>query len=431
MLSWEYPPKLVGGLARHVMELSEALVRLGHEVDVITSSWDEDAREEVMNGVHVHRVASSGLAARDIIDSAMLLNFSFLEEALRLSLLRKQFDLIHAHDWLVAYAAKALKHAWKRPLIATIHATEFGRNQGLHNDLQRKISDVEWWLTYEAWRVICCSEFMKREINYVFQTPLDKIDVIPNGVRPNSLQVTNSAGLEEFRRQFAAPGEKIVFHMGRLVHEKGSSVLLEAIPNVLSRCHNTKFIIAGSGPAEGYLHRRVHELGIADRVHFVGHVGDEMRNRLLAIADVAVFPSLYEPFGIVALEAMAAKVPVVVSDTGGLAEIIRHAENGYKAYPGDVRSLADNIAAALLAEDFSKKLARAAYYEVVVRYDWDQIAADTVQVYERVLSEFAVSDWHEVRELAQELPGRLGSLARAVEVERYEVTAANPVRRLQ
>lgn len=425
MLSWEYPPKLVGGLARHVMELSEALVNLGHEVDVITSSWDDVVREEEMNGVRVHRVGSHGPTARDIVDTAMLLNLGFLEEALRIGRRGERFDLIHAHDWLAAYAAKALKHAWKRPMVATIHATEFGRNQGIHNDLQRKISDVEWWLTYEAWRVICCSQFMKREINYVFQTPLDKIDVIPNGVRPSSLQVSSKEGLEGFRQQFAQPTEKIVFHIGRLVHEKGASVLLEAIPSVLGRCPNTKFVIAGSGPAEAYLRQRAHELGISASVRFIGHVGDEVRNKMLAVSDVAVFPSLYEPFGIVALEAMAAKVPVVVSDTGGLAELVRHAENGYKAYPGDVRSLADNIAAALLAEDFSKQLARAAYYEVLAVYDWKQIAADTVKVYEKVFSQFAESNWRESWEVETDIANRFAHLSRTAEVERYQVTATS------
>ncbi len=425
MLSWEYPPKLVGGLARHVMELSEALVTLGHDVHVLTVEADGSPRDEQMNGVHVHRVGSYGPMGRDIVDSAMMLNLSFMEGAIRLMRQGHAFDLIHAHDWLAAFAAKALKYAWKRPMVATIHATEFGRNHGLHNDLQRRISDVEWWLTYEAWRVICCSNFMKGEIRYVFQTPEDKLAVIPNGVHVHRLHQPDQDEMMSFRHSYAAPDEKIVFFLGRLVHEKGAGVLIDAAPDVLRRHPKTKFIIAGSGPAEAYLRHRAEELGIGNRVYFVGHVGDALRNKLFAISDIAVFPSLYEPFGIVALEAMAAKVPVVVSDTGGLAEIVRHAENGYKAYPGDVHSLADNIIASLLAEEFSAKLAQTALAEVQTKYTWGTIARSTEQLYRKVMDEFDRSEWRNEQDgVDLAALSHLRYLGQAGHISRYGATGA-------
>ncbi|NLV92277.1 MAG: glycosyltransferase family 4 protein [Firmicutes bacterium] len=423
MLSWEYPPKLVGGLARHVMELSEALVTLGHEVHVLTVHADGCPQDEEMNGVMVHRVNPSGPSSKDIVDSAMLLNLNFMEAAIQLMRQGHVFDLIHAHDWLAAFAAKGLKYSWKRPMVATIHATEFGRNHGLHNDLQRRISNVEWWLTYEAWRVICCSDFMKGEISYVFQTPQDKIAVIPNGVHVDRLRRPPAEEMEGFRQQYAADDEKIVFFLGRLVHEKGGGVLIDAVPEVLRRHNATKFIIAGSGPSEGYLRQRAAELGIANRVYFVGHVDDVLRNKLFAISDVAVFPSLYEPFGIVALEAMAAKVPVVVSDTGGFAQIVRHGDNGYKAYPGNVQSLADNLVAALKAEEFSAKLAANAYAEVATKYSWATIARQTEELYRVVMEEFARSEWRSERDgVDLAVLARLGQWFQEEIPERYTST---------
>ena len=238
-----------------------------------------------------------------------------------------ELDLIHAHDWLVAYAGRALKQAYKVPLIATIHATEYGRNQGLHNDLQRYISDVEWWLVYEAWRVIVCSSYMSKELQRVFQAPTDKLRIVPNGVDLKRYQRT---GQELSRPSFATPEEKIVLFVGRLVQEKGVHLLIEAIPKILHYCSGVKFIIAGRGPAEDYLKNKAMDLGVANRIYFTGYIDDETRDLLYREAAVAVFPSLYEPFGMVVLEAMAARTPVVVADVGGLSEIVAHEVNGLK-----------------------------------------------------------------------------------------------------
>ena len=221
----------------------------------------------------------------------------------------------------MAYAGRALKHAYKVPLIATIHATEYGRNQGLHNDLQRYISDVEWWLVFEAWRVIVCSHYMEKELQRVFQAPLDKLRVVSNGVDMKRYQ---QAGHELSRSAFAAPDERIVLFVGRLVQEKGVHLLIDAVPKVLHYYSNAKFVIAGRGPAEDYLRNKAVDMGIANRIYFTGYIDDRTRDFLYREADVAVFPSLYEPFGMVVLEAMAAMTPVVVADVGGLSEIVVH-----------------------------------------------------------------------------------------------------------
>jgi glycogen(starch) synthase len=393
MLSWEYPPQIVGGLGRHVADLSEALVGLGHEIHVLTGDFPGASSCEDVNGVNVHRLSMYGPAGRDFVESVTHLNVNMLEAVLGLLRQGYIFDIIHGHDWLAAHAGKALKHGLMRPLVATIHATEFGRNHGLHNDLQRHISNLEWWLTYEAWKVICCSEYMRGEIQYIFQVPVDKVQVIPNGVKASDFAIQDGFDKKGFRRRYAADDERIIYYVGRLVHEKGVDTLIESVPRVLARYNQAKFVIAGKGPAEFALRERAHRLGVSQSIYFAGFVDDLTRNRLYACADVAVVPSLYEPFGIVALEAMAAGVPVVVSDTGGLSEVVHHAQNGLRAYPGNAQSLADNILAYLEAPEFAQYIRNQATREVREIYDWSLIAEKTLEVYSEVLEEFEASPW--------------------------------------
>ncbi|MDD3654424.1 MAG: glycosyltransferase family 4 protein [Desulfotomaculaceae bacterium] len=399
MLSWEYPPKSVGGLAQHVYDLTNALVDSGIDVHLITSGGQGAPAYEKVNGVKVYRVDPYQVSSPDFVTWVAQFNVALLEKAMSLFEDLGEVHVLHAHDWLVAYAARALKHAWKKPLIVTIHATEYGRNHGLHNDTQRHISDVEWWLTYEAWRVICCSHYMEGELRHVFQIPKDKITIIPNGVDPTGFKVRET---NVQRSNYAAPDEKIVFYVGRLVREKGVQVLLDAAPEILAHHPQTKFIIAGKGPFLENLKRQSMMLGIDNRVYFTGYISDAVRNNLYSWADVAVFPSLYEPFGIVALEAMAARTPVVVADTGGLGEIVNHGLDGLKAYTGDSHSLAQNILAIIKQPDFGHGLKENAYRRVLNEFSWKQIAWQTASVYQEV--------WEAHRNTAWSAPGRQDGL---------------------
>lgn len=392
MLSWEYPPKTVGGLAQHVYDLTLALVREGVEVHLFTCGAAGVPDYENVNGVHVYRVTPYQVSAPDFPSWAVQFNVAMLERIMPVLRQIGEPHVIHAHDWLVAFAARALKHALQKPLVATIHATEFGRNNGLHNATQNYISSIEWWLTYEAWKVIVCSRYMRSELNYIFQLPSDKMTVIHNGVNPGNFVYHPGKMSRDF---YAADNEKIVFFVGRLVREKGVQVLLDAVPQVLSQHPSTKFIIGGKGPHEEQLRFRARRLGIEDRVYFTGFVNEEVRNALYHWADVAVFPSLYEPFGIVALEAMAARTPVIVADTGGMSEIIDHGVEGLKVYPGDANSLAENINLILSRPDFAGKMKEKAYRKVVEQYDWGQIARETRQAYREVRSEHERTRWPE------------------------------------
>jgi glycogen(starch) synthase len=398
MLSWEFPPRSVGGLAQHVYDLATALAQAGEEVHLITCAADRAAgraadrvpEREVVNGIHVYRVNPYNLSAPDFLTWVLQFNLGLVEYAVSLVNSLGDLDLIHAHDWLVAYAGRALKHAYRVPLIATIHATEYGRNQGLHNDLQRYISDVEWWLVYEAWRVIVCSRYMARELQRVFQAPPDKLRIVPNGVDMSRYQ---GSGRGLSRLFFAAPDEKIVLFVGRLVQEKGVHLLLEAVPKILHYYSRVKFIIAGRGPAESYLRNKAADLGIASRVYFTGYIDDETRDWLYREAAVAVFPSLYEPFGMVVLEAMAAMAPVVAADVGGLSEIVTHEVNGLKCYAGNPNSLADNVLRLLHEPDLAGRLADTAKQEIDKLYTWQEIARQTRLVYAEVKDDYEASAW--------------------------------------
>ena len=382
MLTWEFPPKSVGGLARHVYDLTAALSRQGVEVLVFTCGAPGVPEVEEIFGTTVHRVHPYTTGTPDFITWVMQFNIALLERAFPVIEKARDLSVVHAHDWLVAWAGRVLKHAYRIPLIATIHATEFGRNNGLHNQTQRFISSIEWWLAYEAWHVIVCSRYMENELKYVFQVPQDKLTVIRNGVEPGNFVPAND---QISRDWFSAPDEKIVFWVGRLVREKGVQVLLAAAPKILTYHPQTKFIIAGKGPYEQELRRLADQLGLADRVYFTGYVDDDTRNALYSWASVAVVPSLYEPFGLVALEAMAAKTPVVVADTGGLGEIVRDGYDGLKCPPDNANALADRVLKILLDPDFAERLKERAYRKILEECNWDDVARRTKEVYNQVL----------------------------------------------
>lgn len=385
----EYPPLQIGGLARHVHPLAEALAKEGHAITVITQMAAGVQEKEIKNGVEIIRVNPLFINATDFSSTILQINFEMVQAAGQLILKGEKFDLIHGHDWLVAMAARTLKHILKIPLVMTIHATEHGRNHGIHNNLQRYINDLEWLSCYEAWRVIVCSQYMNREIQYLFQVPKDKIDILHNGVTVKSLTDVS----ETFRQNYAHPNEKIVFFVGRLVQEKGLGVLLRAIPEVLGQYPETKFVIAGKGPQEGELKYLAKQLGIADSCYFTGFVDDQTRDNLYRVSDLAVFPSMYEPFGIVALEAMAAKVPVLVTDVGGLSEIVDNLVDGIKVIPGSAHELAKGILRVIKNPKFAQKIQQAGYEKARDLFDWSDIAQKTIQVYTKIRAEYLTSPW--------------------------------------
>jgi glycogen synthase len=387
ILSWEYPPVIEGGLARHVRKLAEALVRQGVCVDVLTRgvSSDEDLarrRVEDSGGVNVYRVPEPSwpreldrfVAWVEQMNQDMLAAGEALAQ-------EHSYDLVHGHDWLVGKAAAELADRLEIPYVTTIHATEHGRHQGwVEKPPQSHIHAVERWMARRADAVIVCSYYMRGHVADIFDIDEGRVAVIPNGVDPSELRPTGDLGA--LRSEFAAPHEKLVLLVGRLVYEKGFQLALDALPNVIRQVGNVRFLVAGSGTHEEELKSQAARLGLSEHGTFLGWIGDDVLHSLYRIADLCVVPSIYEPFGLVALEAMASGCPCIVADTGGLCEVVPVGERvGLRFNGGDAEHLGVMIERLLVDESLCDRLVTEAS-EHVLRFDWDDIAARTRGIYD-------------------------------------------------
>ena len=391
VLAWEFPPRIVGGIARHVAELYPEIVKLEYEIHLLTVEFGSAPKYEIIEGIHVYRCHVPH--GNDFFHWVANMNQSMGKQGGEILIEHDDFQLIHAHDWLVGDAALSLKHHFKLPLVATIHATEYGRYNGIHNAKQQYINGKEKLLVHEAWRIIVCSQYMCQEIQRVFKSPADKIDVVYNGIRPEKKHHDEEFDRSMFRRRFADDTEKIVYYVGRMTYEKGISVLLNAAPQILAVMGGrVKFVIIGGGNTS-HLKRLAAKLGITQQCYFTGFMSDTDLDKFQTIADCAVFPSLYEPFGIVALESFAARVPVVVSDTGGLPEVVSHDETGVITLANDFNSLTWGILKVLKDPDYCQYLVENAYKCLSERFNWTNLAQQTVEVYDRVMKERAKVSW--------------------------------------
>ena len=397
ILTWEYPPRVVGGISKVVYDLSHKMVKEGNEVTVVTYKEGDNVKYyENDKGVEVYRVDNYMIRPNNFIDWIMQLNFNMITKANEIINKNGKFDVIHAHDWLVAYSAKSIKESYNIPLISTIHATESGRNSGIHDETQRYINDSEWMLTYESSEVIVNSNYMKNEVQRLFGLPYDKINVIPNGV---NLQLFSNVNIDyDFRRQYAMDNEKIILYVGRLVYEKGIQNLIAAMPKVLDRYHDSKLIICGRGGMIDELREQVKYLGIENKVYFAGYCDSKKMQKMYKCADVAVFPSTYEPFGIVAIESMLSGTPTIVSDVGGLNEIIEHGVTGMKSYAGNANSIADSVLALLFDPKLCANISQNAIKKVKENYNWSKITDSTYYVYQLAIGK-TVQEKEEAMEL--------------------------------
>jgi glycogen synthase len=390
ILSWEYPPLIEGGLARHVRKLSEALVEFGIEVHVLTRGGEESPPEEEAAGVQIHRVREPTRPADlgEFVAWVERMNVDMLAAGVELGD-RYGFDLVHGHDWLVATAGDHLARRFGAPLATTIHATEYGRHQGwVDKHPQSHIHGVERWITNRADRVIVCSFYMREQVSDIFGVPDDHVSVIWNGIDPEDLRPHAHAELERLRAQFAAPDEELVLLIGRLVYEKGFQLALEALPGLIERIGKIRFIVAGSGTAEHELREQATSLGLDDHGTFVGWIGDDVLHSLYRIADLTVVPSIYEPFGLVALEAMASGCPCIVADTGGLREVVPHDEAGLRFRARDPHSLTEMVGRVFSDRHLRERLVAEAA-DHVLRFDWADVAERTAEVYAELVRDAA------------------------------------------
>jgi glycogen(starch) synthase len=386
VLSWEYPPLIEGGLARHVRKLVESLAAQGVEVHVLARGMEESPPEEEVDGVVVHRVREPK-RPRDLgqfVAWIEHMNADMLAAGVEVGD-RHEFDVVHGHDWLVAVAGDHLAKRFRCPLVVTIHATEYGRHQGyVDKHPQSYIHGVERWMANRAEWVITCSAYMREHVSDIYGLEEERISVIPNGIDPSELVPVDD--LEELRRTFARPQDRLVLLVGRLVYEKGFQLALEALPGLIERLGKVRFVVAGSGTAEQELRRQARELGLDDHGTFLGWIGDDMLHSLYRIADLTVVPSIYEPFGLVALEAMASGCPCLVADTGGLREVVPNEDVGLRFRARDPASLA-TMAERLLTEPQLRERLVAEASEHVLGFDWADVAGRVADVYEDVVAD--------------------------------------------
>ena len=381
ILSWEYPPLIEGGLARHVRKLSENLVAQGVDVHVLTRGHEESPAEEEIRGVVVHRVREPDRPRElaEFVTWVEHMNADMLAAGVELGD-RFTFDVVHGHDWLVAVAGDHLAKRFRCPLAVTIHATEYGRHQGwVDKHPQSHIHGVERWMANRADRVITCSAYMREHVADIYGLEEERIRVIPNGIDPSELIPV--ADLDSLRRRFAEPHERLVLLVGRLVYEKGFQLALEALPGLIERLADVRFVVAGSGTHEQELRAQANELGLDGHGTFLGWIGDDVLHSLYRIADLCVVPSIYEPFGLVALEAMASGCPCLVADTGGLREVVPNEDVGLRFRSRDPASLARMAERILTDADLRGRLVTEAT-EHVLGFDWADVAEQAAAVYE-------------------------------------------------
>jgi glycogen(starch) synthase len=389
MLSWEYPPVVVGGLGRHVHAVATRLVAQGHEVVVLcrretgTDASTHPTTDVEIDGVRLISVAEDPphLAfEHDLVGWTLAMGHAMARAGTRL-LRTWRPDVVHAHDWLVAHPAIALAENAEVPLVATIHATEAGRHAGwLSHPLNQQVHSVEWWLANRADSVITCSSAMRTEVSDLFELPADEISVIHNGIEPRGWRVSQRR-VAEARADFAPRNGKLLLFFGRLEYEKGAQDLLAALPRIRRAHPGTRVVVAGKGRHLPILVEQARKLRIRRAVDFVGHLSDRDLVAAMGAADVVVLPSRYEPFGIAALEAAAAGAPLVASTAGGLGEMVTDGVTGVSFTPGDVAELTTAVHTVLDDPAAARRRAKTARGRLAADFDWTQIAAETVAAY--------------------------------------------------
>jgi glycogen(starch) synthase len=383
--SWEYPPVIEGGLARHVRKLSEHLVAQGVEVHVVTRGGGRLERTEVRHGVVVHRCSEPPFPkdAKAFVHWVRAMNDDMSELADEL-MDGLGFDLVHSHDWLVAGAAQRLARRTGVPWLTTVHATEYGRHQGwVQSYPQSYIHGAERDMVRQADHVITCSRYMRSHVASVFGVAPKRITAMQNGIDPADLEPV-ADDLPALRARYAAPGERLVLLVGRLVYEKGFHLALDALAPVIKELGDVRFVVAGTGTAEAELRRQAWRLGLHRKGVFLGWVGDDMLHSLYRVADMCIVPSIYEPFGIVALEAMASGCLCVVADTGGLREVVPGDGTVGLRFPSrDSAALAEIIERVLADEGLREQLVAEAR-EHVLGFDWAEVARQTRGIYDEL-----------------------------------------------
>ena len=410
VLVYEYPPKIVGGLGTYAAEITRNFVLMDHDVTVFTMNNDAGSlpTREIWRGIEIHRplhmdVSDSlpDVIAEDIkkwgrgIDLfGKLLVYNYLAAAKLINeLIRKEgmkYDVVVAHDWLSVMGGITVKKESKLPLAFHVHSTEHGRTLGNGSSV---VSNIESRGGNIADMVVTVSYAMKDEL-IKLGFPRDKINVSYNGVDPKKYnpEVVSKEQIRKLRESYGLKEDDfMILFLGRLVGVKGVDKLIMAIPHVLSKYPKAKLVIVGVGDLQEYLQNLARTIRLDEYVRFnFNFIPEEERILHYAACDVAVFPSHYEPFGIVALEAMSMEKPVVVGGAGvsGMREIViccGEEQCGYHIDPNNPSDIAWGIMSALESPEKRKWLGKNGRKRVLQEFTWSRIAEKTLELYEKML----------------------------------------------
>lgn len=376
MICRNYSPIIENGRDRHVFELSNSLVKNGVEVHVVTPIGEERLTKEsipifeFVNGVYVHRVMFNEVERPNYLRYTS----SLIEAVITLSN-KHNFDIIHCHDSEVANAGLTLKNVLKLPLLITVHFS-FGKNSKEYPNLSKKEREI----LPECTHIITVSRVMEGELRELYD--LDNISIIPNGINIDSINQHSEIKEDELKKY---KNKKNILYVGRLAPEKGVEYLIRALQRIVEKYPETILFIVGKGKQRHYLEELCNVLGIQDNVKFLGFINNQdLLNKLYKLAQVMVIPSVYEPFGLVALEGMAAGVPVIVSKVGGLQEIPLHNESGIIIPPENKFAIVNAVEEVFTNNGFSEYLKKNAQ-ERVKLFNWGHVAQLTIDTYKHIL----------------------------------------------
>ncbi|MCX8189759.1 MAG: glycosyltransferase family 4 protein [Candidatus Diapherotrites archaeon] len=383
MLGWEFPPFKSGGLGTYLLGFTKALSSLNTKITFIMPYTGKSIKYDFIDIIQANGVEFFGVSSKltpyitlpveskykrsiDVIygwhffDEVRYYNNRAIEIGSKIDC-----DIIHCHDWMTYSAGIALKRVLKKPLVVTIHSTEYDRTGNLFPNTE--IMHIERLGLLEADAIITVSEYEKRQL-------VDRY-----GINPNKITVIyNAIDLDKYKRMNIEKmfNDKIVLYVGRLTIQKGVEFFIDAAKKVLEKNKNVRFVIVGTGDQMPYLMQKSVDLEIADRIHFVGFESDV--SKYYSIADVFVMPSVSEPFGLTALEALACEVPVIISKQSGVSEVIR---NCLKIDFWDVNGLANKILALLSYKPLNEELKERAKAEILRYRNWNDVAKDCLNVY--------------------------------------------------
>ena len=410
MFGWEFPPRSTGGLGTACYGLTKGLLEHGVQITLVLphdvtapnanmmkiistgsikvrevksmitpymsyEEYDEKARMFKLqrgkkNLAHKIRIAKS--------PSSQMYGKNLLEEVNRYAEIaadiarNEDFDVIHCHDWMTFMAGIKAKEATKKPLVVHVHSTEFDRTGG--HGVNQQVYDVEKYGMQYAAYVIAVSNFTKGMISEHYGIQSEKIFVVHNAVDNESRQ-------EEYSAPELKKSKKIVLFLGRITLQKGPDYFIQAAKKALEFMPDLMFVIAGNGDMQRFVIEKAAELGIADKIIFTGFVSGQDVDRIYKMADVYIMPSVSEPFGITALEAMKNGIPTIISKQSGVSEVIGHC---LKVDFWDINQLANKMVCALKYNELKECLGENGYNEAR-KFSWYVPAKKCLDVYEKII----------------------------------------------